>query len=71
VRRVRRKLIGAKVSPGDGALPVPAILGPLLGLGYILVLPVVAIVAFLLLIILRGTGSAGHVWHKATHPADC
>lgn len=71
VRRGKRKLTGSKVSHGERALPVPAILGPLLGLGYILVLPFIGTAAFFLFMVLRGTGSRVIVQHNANHLADC
>jgi len=57
---------GPEVGPSDSALAVPAILGPLLGLGYIIVLPFVGVAASILAMRRRGTESLATVWHRRT-----
>lgn len=51
---------------GGGRVPAPAIVGPLLGLVYVIVFPIVAIVAVVLAICLRLAHSLTAMWHKAT-----
>ncbi len=66
MRRGERELTGSEVSHGGDALPVPAIAGPLLGLGYIMVLPFAGVAAFVLAMGYRGTESLATMWRRRT-----
>ena len=57
---------GFEVTHGGRALPVPAILGPLLGLGYIIVMPFAGVAAFVLAMGYRGTESLTTMWRRGT-----
>ena len=65
----KRPRAGLEVDLGGGTLPAPAVVGPLLGLAYILVLPFVGIAAFVAGIGRRGRDGLVTMWNGLAEPA--
>ncbi len=59
--------VGFEVGHRDVPMPIPAIVGPLLGLVYIIVLPLVGVAALVLASGYRATQSLATMWRRATH----
>jgi transcriptional regulator with PAS, ATPase and Fis domain len=66
MRKSKRPLIRLAGGRGSNDLPIPAILGPLRGLGYIVVMPFVGIAALILLSSYRASRSLATLWRKST-----
>ena len=62
-------MAGIVVGDGDVATPILAIVGPLLGLAYIIVLPFAGVAAFTLAGGYRATQSLATMWRRATETA--
>ncbi len=58
--------VGFEVGHRDVPMSIPAIVGPLLGLVYIIVLPFVGVAAFILASGYRATQSLATMWRRAT-----
>jgi len=65
----KRPRAGLEVDLGGGTLPAPAVVGPLLGLAYILVLPFAGIAAFVAGIGRRGRDGLVTMWNGLAEPA--
>ena len=66
MRRGKKLLAGPEISYGDAAPLVSAVVGPLRGLGYIIALPFVGVVALILIGGYRATQSLASMWRRAT-----
>ncbi len=64
----KRLLAGFEIGHGDTIPPVLAVIGPLVGLAYIVVLPFVGVAALILASGYRATQSLAVMWRRASEP---
>lgn len=66
MRKSNKSLTWLESDPSSRGLPIPAILGPLRGLGYIIAIPFVGIAALILLSSSRAYRSLTTLWRRST-----